>query len=105
MEVDKKTADDFYSQIGMPLMLVAVAKWVVFGLGLFCFGLSCLYAYKLRKKIRYCCQKDPNEEKALLYNNQAFDSQNPSMTSVETLDTNQSVNPDFDTSRLDLKQN
>lgn len=110
MEVDKETADEYYSQIGLPLKLVSIGKWVIFSLGVILFGFSCLYAFKLKDEIRLCFKRNHSDDEEHIVSNQAFDSQSPSMKTVE-IDSNEnsetlSVNmsdADFDSSKLNLK--
>ena len=51
-EIDKKNADTFYYQVKLPLLLLNIGKFVLFGLGLILTILSCHYAYNLSKKNR-----------------------------------------------------
>lgn len=113
MEVDKDTADQYYSQIGLNIKLIAIGKWVIFCSGVVLFGLSCYYAFKLKDQIRLCFfKRDQADDGEHIITNQAFVSQSPSMKTVEN-DSNEdseilSVNgdvPNFDSSKLNLVKN
>lgn len=112
MEVDKDTADQYYSQIGLPIKLVAIGKWVIFCSGVILFGLSCFYAFKLKDQIRLCFKRDQADDEEHIITNQAFESQSPSMKTVENdskenseiLSVNGDV-PNFNSSKLNLENN
>jgi len=49
--IDEKNADKYYNEVALPLKIVNILKWVIFGIGILLFVFTLLYGYCLRNRI------------------------------------------------------